>query len=86
MSEDEQMTFGDVTGAMAREREIQIDYTNHRGERRWRRIVPFGANPLVFGTSPDHKEPQWLLTANDVEKGALRTFSLRTIHAIKVGE
>jgi predicted DNA-binding transcriptional regulator YafY len=56
---------------------ITIDYTNHRGERRDRRIKPVD---IYFGSTAYHPEPGWLLRAMDVEKGALRDFSLADIH------
>jgi predicted DNA-binding transcriptional regulator YafY len=58
-------------------RVVIIDYTNHRGERRERRVSP---NYLMFGTHEYHPEAQWLLDAWDVEKGAYRTFAVQHIH------
>ena len=59
-------------------RPVTIDYTNHRGERGPRTIVPVR---LRYGTEPPwHPEPQWLLEADDVEKGERRTFAIRNIH------
>lgn len=56
---------------------IWIDYTNHRGERRIRQIVPLGA---YFGTSPWHPNPQWLVEARDVEKNEIRIFAKMDAH------
>lgn len=57
---------------------LLIDYTNWKGERRKRVIVP---RYLRFGTSPQHDQiPQWLLEAVDIEKGP-RTFALTCIHS-----
>jgi hypothetical protein len=58
--------------------EVTIDYTNHRGERRERRIVP---KLLWFGMTEHHQTSQWLLDATDVEKGEPRTFALRDVHS-----
>lgn len=59
-----------------------IDYTNHRGERSLRAISPT-ANPIFYGSTTWHTEEQWLLEAWDLEKGQLRTFAVKDIHAWK---
>lgn len=56
---------------------LMIDYTNHRGERSWRNIKPL---KMFYGTSEYHHRPQWLLLAQDLDKGAQRTFTLADIH------
>lgn len=56
---------------------VRIDYTNWRGERRLRDIIPIR---LYFGSTSHHPEPQWLLLARDLEKNERRTFSLKDIH------
>jgi hypothetical protein len=56
---------------------VRIDYTNHRGKRAYRLIVPRG---IYFGLSEWHPEPQWLLDAHDFDKGKDRTFALAGIH------
>lgn len=61
-----------------RESEIEIDYTNYRGERSLRLIRP---EYIGLGFNQWHPERQWLLFAHDVEKNARRTFALRNIHA-----
>lgn len=58
--------------------EVVIDYTNWKGERRLRRIVP---QSIVFGSTEWHPEVQWLLEAEDVEKKETRSFALNSIHA-----
>jgi len=57
---------------------VVIDYTNHKGERREREIVP---EEIEFRSTPYHPERQWVLQAWDVEKKARRTFPLRFIHS-----
>jgi hypothetical protein len=61
--------------------EVLIDYTNHRGERRWRRIKPFG--PIRFGSTTWHREPQWILPALDLDVEANREFAMKDIHGWK---
>jgi predicted DNA-binding transcriptional regulator YafY len=59
---------------------VIIDYTNYRGERALRKIIP---NNLFFGISAYHPESQWLLEAWDIEKKASRTFAMKDIHSWK---
>jgi predicted DNA-binding transcriptional regulator YafY len=59
---------------------VVIDYTNHRGERRERMIIPH-AGSLRFAETPDHTPAQWVFNATDVEKGATRTFALANVHS-----
>jgi hypothetical protein len=57
---------------------IVIDYTNHRGVRALRRILPLR---VKFEASAWHPEAQWLLTAIDLVKGEVRAFALKDVHA-----
>lgn len=59
---------------------VLIDYTNWRGERSIRPIVP-NMESLWYGFNDWHKEAQWLLDAYDVEKGDIRTFAMKDIHS-----
>lgn len=53
-----------------------MEYRNHQGEVRKRRIVP----TLVWhGTTEWHPEAQWLLRAYDLDKNAQRDFAMREI-------
>lgn len=54
--------------------ELRIAYTNWRGETADRTIVPFG---LRFDVTQWHPEEQWLVSAWDVEKKAVRDFALK---------
>jgi predicted DNA-binding transcriptional regulator YafY len=57
--------------------EVTIIYRNWKGEIRERRIVPYN---IFFGTTVWHdQEPQWFLTATDVEKNAIRKFAMKDI-------
>lgn len=58
---------------------VKIEYTNHRGERRTRRIVP--QPPIVFKSTYYHSTAQWILRALDVEKNELRDFAMANIHS-----
>ena len=59
--------------------EVIIDYTNWKGERRNRRIIPH--YPIYTRLPPYYPDRQWLLFALDVEKGEMRHFSFQRIHS-----
>lgn len=65
--------------AMSSRKLLEIDYTNHRGERTTRRVLPYGT--MRFGTSEFHKTPQWLIPAFDLDRKADREFALKDIHS-----
>ena len=52
---------------------LRITYRNWRGEVSERNIVP---QSVWFGATEWHPEPQWLLSALDLDKGAVRDFAL----------
>ena len=65
----------DMTPAISADpKTLVMDYTNWRGERARRSIVPTGQ--LRFGTTEWHPKPGWLLEAWDPSKGAMREFAL----------
>lgn len=57
---------------------VEIDYTNWRGERSKRRIVPLS---LTWENNKWHPETQWMLNAIDVDKRQTRIFALASIHS-----
>lgn len=59
---------------------ILLDYTNWRGERGVRRVVPIRCE---YGANEWHKTPQWLMIGWDLEKQAERTFALSGIHSMQ---
>jgi hypothetical protein len=58
------------------EQTVTIEYTNWRGEKGMRKILP---EKIYFGSTEWHKEPQWLLRALDLEKNASRDFAIKDI-------
>lgn len=56
--------------------ELVFWYRNYRGEEGYRRVRPIS---LRFGVSEWHAEPQWLLKAEDLEKGSEREFAMRDV-------
>lgn len=57
---------------------VAILYTNYRGDTSLRRVLP---KKVWFGGTDWHPEPQWLLDAEDVDRGVDRTFALKDIRA-----
>lgn len=55
-------------------RDLEVVYTNWRGERRARTIRPVS---IFFGSNRFHATVQWMMIAWDVEKGQVRTFALK---------
>lgn len=64
---------------MRTNKNVMIDYTNHRGERRIRTIRP---KKIWFGLSQWHPGEQWILTALDIQEHNhfLKEFAMRNIH------
>ena len=57
---------------------VKIDYTNWKGQRRTRVILPI---EMFFGKSDWHRGDQWLLNAYDFDATAQRTFAMKGIHS-----
>lgn len=60
---------------------LWIDYTNHRGERRWRNICGLGSPFLATNENQYHVVGTPLVRAWDNEKKAFRYFALNSVHA-----
>lgn len=56
---------------------VTIDYTNHRGERAFRRIIP---HSVYYSSNNRWHGAGWILMAMDQEKKAFREFAMRNIH------
>jgi hypothetical protein len=59
---------------------VEIDYTNWRGERRSRTILP---RRLDFTATEWHPAEQWILWAQDGKDGAVKAFALSGVHGWK---
>jgi len=59
---------------------VTIDYTNWRGERRTRNVLPIS---IKFGSNEWHRDPQWLMLAADLEtpRADPKWFALAGIHS-----
>lgn len=58
---------------------VIIDYTNWRGERRLRKILPL---KLIYANNEYHPEEQWLLEGADLEDNyKVKTFSMKDVHS-----
>jgi hypothetical protein len=62
----------------AHQQSVNILYTNYRGETAVRRIVPIR---VEFCETEWHPGKQWILVAQDLEKGAERSFACKDIRA-----
>lgn len=58
---------------------VIIDYTNWRGERSTREIIPLGR--MEFTSNEWHKPPQWLFEAVSPPSGETRWFALAGVHS-----
>lgn len=54
-------------------------YRNYRGEEGYRHVRPVS---IRFGSSEYHKEPQWLLLADDTVNGKRREFAMKDISSV----
>jgi predicted DNA-binding transcriptional regulator YafY len=55
---------------------VTIRYRNYRGETGIRHIRP---SRIWFGSTSWHPDPQWVLEAVDLDKGAERSFAMSDI-------
>ena len=58
---------------------LMVNYTNWRGVRSVRRIVPVG---VWFGSSRWHPEDQFFMSAWDVDKAEMRDFAIRDMSPV----
>lgn len=58
---------------------IMLDYTNWRGERRVRAVIP---QAMWFGSTIHHPDLQWFMQGLDVARSELRDFALKDVHMI----
>lgn len=66
---------------MAEKRDVWIDYINHRGERKWRHVIP---KYWCFTSNDWHQTPQWILVAIDLDKEDYREFAVKAIKEWRV--
>ena len=57
---------------------VLIDYTNWRGERAVREVVPIS---MKFGANEWHPQEQWMMLAHDIAKDESRWFAMSGIHS-----
>lgn len=73
MTHDE-ATLPTAPGQKADPKDLQVVYRNWRGETSLRNIRPLR---IEFRDTEWHPEPQWIMRAFDLDKGAWRDFALR---------
>ena len=57
---------------------VLIDYTNWRGERAKRRVLPLN---WEYKANEWHKEEQWIMKAHDLDKDEEREFAMSGVHS-----
>lgn len=58
--------------------DVEVDYTNHRGERRLRRIRPLR---FFYGANEWHPVPGHMCYAMDLDGHQFRYFALSGVHS-----
>lgn len=61
------------------EQKIKVLYTNWRGETGIRNIIPV---KIYYGSTEWHKENGWLMEAYDLDRKAIRVYSMKDIKSI----
>lgn len=61
---------------------VDLDYTNWKGERRTRRILPL-VGSIRCAETPWHTPAQWVFDAFDLERDGepIRTFAMKDVHS-----
>ena len=54
--------------------ELKLLYTNHEGKVGIRTVVPWS---VLWGSTPFHPEPQWILRVMDQDRKAFRDYALK---------
>lgn len=72
------MKLGNLSDSLRMYPMVEIDYTNHAGERALRRIQPLR---LRYGTTPKQDTPRWLIDGIDIARDVERSFSLKNLHS-----
>ena len=57
---------------------VVIDYTNWRGERKLRRVLPLN---FYHGSNEWHKDDQWIMKAHDLDRDEEREFAMSGVHS-----
>jgi predicted DNA-binding transcriptional regulator YafY len=68
--------MGEFTSISPWSLKAEIDYTNHRGEKAKRRIVPLA---IYLDVNNQWHGTAWILRAFDLDKQAIREFAMRDI-------
>jgi hypothetical protein len=60
--------------------EIKFDYVNWKGVKGHRKVQ---IDEFYFGSTEYHPEPQWLLSAFDLEKSEFRIFAMKDMSNVQ---
>jgi predicted DNA-binding transcriptional regulator YafY len=69
--------MGICSVSLENEKRVVIDYTNWKGSRRQRIVIP---SCIFLGANEYHKDVQWLLLAKDTEDEKEKTFAMNNVH------
>lgn len=72
-------TAAEIEAERKERKAIVFWYRNYKGEEGYRRVIPIS---MRYGTSEYHKEPQWLLLADDTVNNKRREFAMRDISGV----
>lgn len=65
-----------LKGSSVDEATIKVFYTNYRGEKAERKIIPLRT---YYGENEYHKEKQWILVVWDLDKNDYREYAFKDI-------
>ncbi len=68
--------FAPELSSIALENPIKVEYTNYRGEKSIRTIIPLN---FFFGSNEYHTKDQWLLRVWDCDRQAERIYAAQEI-------
>lgn len=62
-------------------KQVVIDYTNYKGERRKRIVTPVRLFYVQKGQNEWHKDAQWIMVAIDQQSNTPKDFAMKNIHS-----
>jgi hypothetical protein len=60
---------------------VSVDYTNHRGERGVRHVIPLSLPPRKMPTDHQYHPGAWVIEVWDLDRQAQRSYALKDIHS-----
>lgn len=66
--------------SIVRNAKISFSYVNYRGHKEDRIVM---VDEIYWGSTEWHPEPQWLMTALDYSRNAIRDFAMKDMSNVK---